>query len=58
MDHEDGAAAIALVNVVDSETVDLDPTLLKGPTFEVRPSFSDHLVRRPQTLATSIGLGV
>src|SRR5690349_16562889 len=54
MDHQDRAAPVAFVYIVDSETVDLDPALLKRPTLKVRPPLSNHLIRRPRTLAMSV----
>src|SRR5207302_9829915 len=53
MDHYDRAAPVAFVYIVDSETVDLAPTLVKRPPLKVRPSLSDHLFKRPRTLTTS-----
>src|SRR3989441_12509705 len=57
MYHYARAAPVAFVYIVDSETVDLEPTLLKRPTLKVRPPFPDHLVRRPRILTLS-ALGV
>src|SRR5881409_2147282 len=53
MDHKDRAASVALVYIVDAETIDLEPTLLKGPPLKVRPPLSDHIFRRPRTLTMS-----
>src|SRR2546426_730523 len=53
MNHYDRAASVALIHVVNSETIDLEPTLLKGPSLKVRPPLSDHLFRRPRTLTMS-----
>src|SRR5436853_7807906 len=50
MDHYDRPAPVAFVYIVDSETVDLEPTLLKRPTLKVRPPLPYHLVRCPRTL--------
>src|SRR5947209_712965 len=50
MNHYDRQAPVAFVYIVDSETVDLEPTLLKRPTLKVRPPLPDHLVRCPRTL--------
>src|SRR5437879_3951006 len=53
MDHYDRPAPVAFVYIVNSETVDLDPTLLKRPTLKVRPPLPYHLVRCPRTLTMS-----
>src|SRR5947207_14971054 len=50
MDHYDRPAPVAFVDIVDSETVELEPTLVKRPTLKVRPPLPYHLVRRPRTL--------
>src|SRR5437667_12281546 len=53
MDHYDRPAPVAFVYIVDSETVDLEPTLLKRPTLKVRPPLPYHLVRFPRRLTMS-----
>src|SRR5437588_12335503 len=53
MDHYDRPAPVAFVYIVNSETGDLDPTLLKRPTLKVRPPLPYHLVRCPRPLPMS-----
>src|SRR5207245_11682424 len=50
MDHYDRPAPVAFVYIVDSETVALEPTLLKRPSLKVRPPPPEHLVRCPRAL--------
>jgi hypothetical protein len=42
VNHDNWAAAVALVHVVDSEPVKLDPSFLKRPTFEIGPTLPDQ----------------
>src|SRR5437667_12518371 len=50
MDHYDRPAPVAFVYIVDSETVDLEPTLLIRTTLKVLPPLPYHLVRLHRTL--------
>ncbi len=42
MNHYYGSAAVALVYVVYSQSVELDPSFLEWPSVEVWPALSDH----------------